>query len=129
MKHKPKFEGALILEDVDGHEWIVHDPIKYFCSDGDTVTIPFGFRTDLASIPRLFWRLFKPTGRYDKAAVIHDKLYRTHWTDTKEITREYADWTFLEAMQVCGCWWITRNAMWTAVRVGGVFTWSDMDKK
>jgi hypothetical protein len=41
--------------------------------DGDTViTIPTGTRTDLASVPRIFWWFIPPTGAYEHAAVVHD---------------------------------------------------------
>lgn len=39
------------------------------------VTVPQGFQTDLASIPRLFWMIFPPLGPWNKAAVLHDFLY------------------------------------------------------
>ena len=42
-----------------------------------SVTVPKGFRTDLASIPRLIddWFGLNPSGRLAKAAVLHDWLY------------------------------------------------------
>jgi hypothetical protein len=43
---------------------------------GETVRIevPSGYRTDFASIPRFFWRIFPPDGPYRDAAVVHDWL-------------------------------------------------------
>ena len=38
------------------------------------VTVPAGFITDGASVPRLLWWLFPPVGRYFLAAVVHDWL-------------------------------------------------------
>lgn len=38
------------------------------------VDVPEGFVTDGASVPRLLWWLFPPTGRYFLAAVVHDWL-------------------------------------------------------
>lgn len=38
------------------------------------VKVPEGFVTDGASVPRLLWWLFPPTGRYFTAAVVHDWL-------------------------------------------------------
>jgi len=43
---------------------------------GFSIVVPKGFKTDFASIPRLFWRIFPPVGPYSKAAVIHDYLYQ-----------------------------------------------------
>jgi hypothetical protein len=42
-----------------------------------TITAMAGDITDMASIPRPFWIIIPPFGRYLFGAVIHDKLYRT----------------------------------------------------
>lgn len=44
---------------------------------GVSITVPKGFRTDLASIPRLIddWFGLNPSGELAKAAVLHDYLY------------------------------------------------------
>ena len=39
------------------------------------VNVPAGFVTDLASVPRIFWSIFRPDGEYAHAAIIHDYLY------------------------------------------------------
>ena len=59
----------------------------------DAVEVPDGFVTDLTSIPRTFWQVVRPEGRYAYAAVIHDYLY---WTQTR--TRWEADEIFKFAM-------------------------------
>jgi len=41
---------------------------------GRIITVPSGYRTDFASIPRVFWRVLHPVGAYSHAAVIHDWL-------------------------------------------------------
>lgn len=38
------------------------------------VNVPEGFVTDLASVPRAFWEIMRPEGRYAYAAVVHDYL-------------------------------------------------------
>lgn len=38
------------------------------------ITIPVGFKTDFASVPRLLSWLILPFGKYSKAAIIHDYL-------------------------------------------------------
>lgn len=57
------------------------------------VTVPAGTKTDLASIPRIFWRIFPPTGRYNRAAVVHDFLY-----SVPECSSFLADAIFRECM-------------------------------
>lgn len=80
------------------------------------IVVPKGFVTDGASVPRFFWNVLGPLGPYFDAAVLHDFLYSpinaTH-------TREQADLIFLEAMQLTGVGWITRNLVFTAVRACG----------
>ena len=46
-------------------------PFSYISSRG-VVTVPAGFDTDGASVPRVFWSVLDPFGPYFKAAVIHD---------------------------------------------------------
>lgn len=36
------------------------------------VSVPMGFATDGATIPRIFWPLFPPVGEYFLAAAVHD---------------------------------------------------------
>ena len=78
---------AVLLEDFEYH-------VGGEDSD-DVITAKAGFTTDFASVPRLFWRLFPPLGRYAKAAVIHDWGYVVQ----KRSRSEY-DLIFLEAMKV-----------------------------
>jgi hypothetical protein len=40
-----------------------------------SVTVPVGFVTDFASIPRVFWSLLRPDGVYTYPAIVHDFLY------------------------------------------------------
>lgn len=78
------------------------------------VYVPAGFVTDFASVPRVLWNILPPVGRYGKATVVHDYLYRCTALD-----RATCDQVFLEAMQVLGVGWWTRRTMWLAVRVFG----------
>lgn len=82
------------------------------------VCVEAGFQTDYASTPRLLWQVLPPTGRYTKAAVIHDWLY-TH----QGVTRAEADAVFYEAMEHLGVHWLTRRVMWAGVRLGGWVPW------
>lgn len=66
-----------------------------------TMLVPKGYKTDLASVPRLLWALFPPFGRYAFAAVIHDKVY-----GDKPFGRTIAGWrrsdrTMWRAMKLC----------------------------
>jgi hypothetical protein len=91
---------------------------RYFTSIGlrpSTIEVPIGFTTDFASIPKLFWNLLPPDGKYGRAAVVHDYLYSTEGL-SGEFTREQCDRIFLEAMTDLGVGPITRLLMFRAVR-------------
>jgi len=76
-------DEALIIQDtgkiVKGRPvYILLRPLKFtyqINGGGLEIEIPQGFETDFASIPRIFWPILPPTGRYSKAAVLHDYLY------------------------------------------------------
>jgi len=76
------------------------------------ITVPQGFETDLASIPRVFTPLIPKNGRHRAPAIVHDWLCRNKVT-SKKIT----DQIFLEAMKVSGVPKLRRYAMYWAVRV------------
>ncbi len=88
------------------------------------IKVPSGFVTDFASIPRIFWSIIPPWGRYGKAAVVHDYLYQQHLTP-----RKYDDDIFMEAMEVLevDLWRIV--VMYYAVRLFGWLTWRSNNKK
>ncbi|MGR3967837.1 DUF1353 domain-containing protein [Pseudomonas sp. 910_23] len=119
------FTTPLQLTPVEGlsETFELTEPFTYHLGheSSDTfVTVPKGFITDGASIPRTIWPLLSPWGTYGKAAVVHDYLcvHRKMVRDGEVvvITREGCDWIFLEAMQVLGVSWFTAHLMWRAVR-------------
>ena len=81
---------------------------------GDFITVPAGFVTDFASVPRALWAIEPPLGDAGKAAVLHDWLY-----ETGERSRADADAIFLEAMAVLEVEWWKRRLIYRAVRVFG----------
>ena len=87
--------------------------------DDKTITIPIGFETDFASVPRLFWSLMPPWGRYSVAAVVHDYLY-----NTQETTRLEADKLFEELMEELDVSIFKRKLMYWGVRIGGRIKWN-----
>lgn len=80
------------------------------------ITVPAGYRTDFASIPRVFHRLINPVGRHGKAAVVHDWLCDQ---SPKTVDHIRAADIFDEAMAVSGVPAARRRAMVLAVKVGG----------
>jgi hypothetical protein len=81
-----------------------------FLGSGDTITVPVGFKTDLASIP-FFARPFIPlAGRMAKPALIHDYLLVQG-----EVER--AQKVFAEALKVANVGALTRFVMVGSVRL------------
>ena len=64
----------------------------------EEIVVPLGFRSDLASIPRLFWRIFPPGGPYRRAAVVHDWLCVLGEQGNAPCSSKQAADVFLEAM-------------------------------
>lgn len=94
-------------------------PCKFVTSFGE-ITVPAGFPTDGASVPRIFWTIFPPWGQYFGAAVLHDYLYSCTSTLLYDhFTRKDADYLFLEAMYNLGVPRLTRHTIHTAVRAFG----------
>ncbi|EDQ6553546.1 DUF1353 domain-containing protein [Salmonella enterica subsp. enterica] len=111
-----KFTTPAILEMLGHYNWRVHEPFEFYLSDdnSDIISVPAGFVTDLASVPRIFWALLPPDGKYAKAAIIHDYLY-----DNALRTKKEADKIFLDGMTVLGVPKWKCTLMYWAVRLFG----------
>lgn len=115
----PQFLTELELREADDNQddgqWVVCEPLVYdsFVT-GITFVVPAGFRTDLASVPRLPLVYWLCGGRANKPATLHDFLY-----STGIVPRATADAVFREAMTVVGVPTVYRWLMWAGVRAGG----------
>lgn len=118
------FTDPLIVTPLEtrSYWWKIVKPFEYhvgeYPSPDMVVTIPVGFETNFASVPRVFWSILPPWGRYAKAAVVHDYLYR-HQVGT----RKEADDIFLEAMRVLSVPRRTRYVMYWFVRMFAFIWW------
>ncbi|WP_080206390.1 DUF1353 domain-containing protein [Salmonella enterica] len=111
-----RFTTPAILEMLGHYNWRVYEPFAFYLSDdeSDVIDVPAGFITDLATIPRIFWILLPPDGKYAKAAIIHDYMYATALRTKRE-----ADLIFLDGMTVLGVPRWKRTIMYYAVRIFG----------
>lgn len=108
-------------EDARGNVFRLLEPLIR----GD-LTVPAGFESDGASVPRFFWRWVFPPGDTHaiRAAILHDYVYRTH---PEGWTREDADklflWTLIEdgvpAHHAVRAYLGVRLFGWIAWRKGG----------
>jgi hypothetical protein len=124
-----QFDAALVVTPMaDGRRWKIHEAFHYETDGGARIEVPAGTITDFASIPRLLWPILPPTGRYTRAAVVHDVLYSNHRTGLFHYSRAYADAILMEAMRDCGCGWLCCYTIWIGVRIGGWAAWSAKEK-
>lgn len=112
--------GSLrLLDFADEREFILLEPLTYTIGyTQESITVPAGFVTDMASIPpalRSFLNLF---GRYGRAAVVHDYLY---WSGV--CTRTQADNLLMIAMKESQVSPFQRFAIYQGVHGGGKGPW------
>lgn len=83
-----------------------------------------GFKTDFASIPKLFWNILPKDSRYIReASVVHDWLY----TYTTIYTRQEADTILREAMIELGASKLLAYIVYWSVRLFGGSHWKDVN--
>lgn len=114
MPEITKFKTTIIDDDY----WEIVEEYKYATSKG-IIIVPAGFRTDYASVPRVFRNIINSYGKHGRAAVIHDWLYSIKCP--LKITREEADQIFLEIMEECEVPKWKRVLMYRLVRLFGGF--------
>lgn len=78
--------------------------------------VPMGFKTDLASIPRIMWPVFSPSD-YDSIApaVLHD----WHYCCVTKVSRKRADDIFYYGLIAHGMWPLKAYVYWVGVRASG----------
>jgi len=84
---------------------------------GILITVPKGFKTDLASVPRVPFIYNKWGNRAHREAVIHDYLYKID--AIPNLPREMCDLIFLDAMICRGNDQDVYEPMYEAVRAAG----------
>lgn len=96
-----------LLREANGERalWKLNSPLIWDSDRIGIVTVPVGFETDFASVPRFFgtWLIFG--GLANKAAVVHDYLCRIRYP-----SKDIADAEFYDAMLVTG---IPKWKAWT----------------
>ena len=104
----------------DSEWWVMAEPVPNRIGvSTEIITVPKGFVTDLASIPRFFWSAFPKTGKYMSAAILHDYLY---WD--QRCTRAEADRIFAIEMLSFGVDATARKLIFGAVDQFGGSAWN-----
>ena len=113
------FTKPLTVTKIGARMWRVDKEFSYYVGDesaNEVVTVHKGFETDFASVPRLFWALVPPDGRYTQAAVLHDYILAN-----KIYPRRKADRIFLNAMKALKVPTWKRTIMYWGVFIWGLF--------
>jgi hypothetical protein len=123
------YHGPLVLSRFADPIYILYAPIEWVRPKDNTdsnlasFTVPRGFVTDLASIPRVFWSVLRPDGNYAYAAILHDYLY---WTQTRP--RKVADDIIRRSMLDFHVDPKSVAVIYEGVRLGGQSSWDQNAK-
>jgi Protein of unknown function (DUF1353) len=109
------FETPTVAVRSSGAErWELLEPLAYR-GRRQRFVVPAGFRTDLATVPRVLVWLVPRWGLYTQAAVLHDWLC-TEGVATGAVTARDADGLFRRVMRESGVPVVRRWLMWSGVR-------------
>jgi len=117
------FATPLDVRKVEGEDalWELLATLAYAGKYAAQVEVPAGYVTDFASVPRLLWVLFPQSGRWDKAAVVHDYLITDELVKYGAVVSSaQVDAEFRAALQACNVGWVRRWLMWSGVRWAAV---------
>ena len=62
-----QFTTELIIKPIDGKYWELLEGFEYHVGTYpsiEIITVPPGFITDFASVPRIFWPIIAPRGKH-----------------------------------------------------------------
>ncbi len=119
--------GLLPLKDGSGFRTLEDYQVSFTWTDDEKdyfniLTVPKGFHTDLASVPRAFRWLIRTWGPHTAAAITHDCMY-----SYQAGTRALADALFAAILKEDGVGRLKTMAMVTAVRTAGSLAWNSPD--
>ena len=129
VQQKPEDDS----EDIESGRgmWTLVAPLEYQADSGVVYSVPIGFRTDFASVPRLPIVFMAMGDRANLAATVHDYLYsidpETGIHPCKD--RETADLLLKEMALAQGCSIEVAEALYLGVRIGGALHWEPELKK
>lgn len=96
--------------------WILNEPMLYETPEG-MFTVPAGYLTDHASVPRMFTSVVPPVQScIAESSILHDWFYNT---DSEDVPRPFADLCLKELALSLGGSKVVANAAYAAVRMGG----------
>jgi Protein of unknown function (DUF1353) len=110
-----------LVKQISDRDWEVAQTLTYR-GESDEFVVPTGMPTDFASVPRPFVWFLPRYGRYTRAAILHDYLWRFRvGSDTQPVSRRDADGLFRRVMRELNVPFLRRWIMWGAVRWAALF--------
>jgi hypothetical protein len=94
--------------------WRLLSALVFWDENGSRHTAPMWFETDFASVPWMMRRLFPKSGRWNRAAALHDYQCFIKKEDSATVHAR-----FRRALRACGCNAATELVMWSMVRTFG----------
>lgn len=112
------FRSHALLRVIPGTDLFRLDEPLVWDDGQEIIVIPAGFRTDLASVPRIAQPIVPKTGPYADASVLHDYLFVVQDRSFAAVNQ-----LFRQAMAACGVRATQRWLIWAAVTAGGWLPW------
>jgi hypothetical protein len=110
--------------DQDDGKWVLLEPLVYQSDVAKmTITVPAGFVTNFASVPRIPVAYWLCGDTASEAAAVHDYLYTSHI-----VSREVADAVLKEASALTGVAGWRAGLMWAGVRLFGEDAWEPQER-
>lgn len=100
------------------NKWALFSPLVYETWAGEEIVVPWGFVTDLASIPFLARAIVPHNGAERMPAVIHDYLFVIQDRSLSETNR-----IMREAMIDTGVSWYSRTMINAGLAIGSWVAW------
>jgi Protein of unknown function (DUF1353) len=111
-------DSEVRVKELEESDWELLRILEYK-GNRDHFEVPEGLKTDFASVPRVFVWFLPRYGRYTKAAILHDYLWRDA-VPAGQLTLAEADGIFRRVMWELGVPFLRRWMMWGAVRIGAL---------
>ena len=112
------FKPRLIDREIQRKQIVLESTTLWRDCEDSTITVPTGFISDLASIPWFVGFILAKLGKHQRAAVLHDWLYRNRIK-----LKGYCDKQFNDAMKFDGVVKWRRLAIIGGLKIGGRISW------
>ncbi len=111
-------DSDVAVKQIGDNDWELLKELVYQ-GNRDSFVVPVGMGTDFASVPRPFVWFIPRYGKYTRAAILHDYLWRVK-AISGEISWADADGLFRRTLRELDVAFLRRWIMWSAVRLASM---------